>query len=104
MSEWLLIVLMAVVTYIPRFLPFALAGRIRIPDRLEQALDFVPIAVLTAIIAQASLYRGGVLDLSPANYHALAALVAFVVALLTRHLFATIAAGLIAFAVLKLLF
>jgi branched-subunit amino acid transport protein len=102
-NAWLLIGLMAVVTFIPRYLPFALAGRIRIPARLEQALDFVPIAVLTAIIAQASLYRGGTLDLSLANYHALAALVAFVVALLTRHLFATIAAGLVAFALLKLL-
>ena len=104
MNEWLLIFLMAAVTYIPRYLPFALAGRIRIPARLEQALDFVPIAVLTAIIAQASLYRDGVLNLSLGNYHALAALVAFVVALLTRHLFATIAAGLIAFGLLKLLF
>jgi len=103
MNEWLLIALMAVVTYLPRYLPFALAGRIRIPARLEQALDFVPIAVLTAIIAQASLYRGGELDLTLGNYHALAALVAFAVALATRHLFATIAAGLIAFALLKLL-
>ena len=103
MNPWLLIGLMAVVTFVPRYLPFALAGRIRIPARLEQALDFVPIAVLTAIIAQASLYRGGALDLSLENYHALAALVAFVVALLTRHLFATIAAGLVAFALLKLL-
>ena len=103
MNVWLLIGLMALVTYIPRYLPFALAGRIRIPARREQALDFVPIAVLTAIIAQASLYRGGALDLSLENYHALAALVAFVVALLTRHLFATIAAGLVAFALLKLL-
>jgi len=103
MNEWLLIALMALVTYVPRYLPFALAGRIQIPAKLEQALDFVPIAVLTAIIAQASLYRGGVLDMSLGNYHALAALVAFVVALLTRHLFATIAAGLVAFAILKLL-
>ena len=103
MNPWLLIGLMAVVTFVPRYLPFALAGRIRIPARLEQALDFVPIAVLTAIIAQASLYRGGALDLSLENYHALAALVAFVVALLTRHLFATIAAGLVAFVLLKLI-
>jgi len=102
MNEWLLIALMALVTYVPRYLPFALAGRIQIPAKLEQALDFVPIAVLTAIIAQASLYRGGVLDMSLGNYHALAALVAFVVALLTRYLFATIAAGLVAFAILKL--
>ena len=103
MNVWLLIGLMALVTYIPRYLPFALAGRIRIPARLEQALDFVPIAVLTAIIAQASLYRGGALDLSLENYHALAALVAIVVALLTRHLIATIAAGLVAFVLLKLI-
>ena len=84
MNIWLLIALMAVVTYLPRYLPMALAGRVRLPPPVEQALDFVPIAVLTAIIAKA----------------ALAALAA---ALLWRRLFVTIAVGLACYAGLKLL-
>ncbi len=103
MNEWLLIALMALVTFLPRYLPFALAGRVRIAPWLEHALGFVPIAVLTAIIAQASLIRDGAMSLEWGNYHALAALVAFAVSLLTRHLFLTIVCGLAAFVLLKLL-
>jgi branched-subunit amino acid transport protein len=102
-NEWLLIAFMALVTYLPRYLPFAFAGKIKLPETLERALDFVPIAVLTAIVAQASLLRSGELDISLGNFHALAALAAFLVAVLTRKLFLTIAAGLLCFLLLRLL-
>jgi len=101
MNEYWLIALMALVTYIPRYLPFALAGRIRVPSELERALDFVPIAVLTAIIAQAAMVRGGEVDFGLDNLHALAALAAFVAALLWRKLFVTIAVGLLCFVALR---
>mgnify|MGYP001052819704 CR=1 FL=1 len=103
MNEWLLIGLMALVTYLPRALPLALAGRVRLPAALERGLDFVPIAVLTAIIAQTALIRNGSLDISLENHHAIAAAVAFAVALFTRHLFLTIVAGLACFALLGVL-
>jgi branched-subunit amino acid transport protein len=102
-SEWLLIFFMAVVTYLPRYMPFALVGRVRLPLAVERGLDFVPIAVLTAIIAQAAIVRGGELDFSLANYHALAALAAFVTALVWRRLSVTVAVGLACFAALRLL-
>jgi branched-subunit amino acid transport protein len=101
--EWLLITCMALVTYLPRYLPFALAGKVKLPATLERALDFVPIAVLTAIVAQSSLVRGGTIDFSLGNFHALAALAAFVAAVLTRKLFLTIATGLVCFGLLRLL-
>lgn len=104
MDEWLLIGLMALVTYLPRVLPFALADRLHLPPALERGLDFVPIAVLTAIIARASLIQNDALDISLGNYHAIAALAAFATALLTRHLFITITAGLACFAVLRIFF
>lgn len=103
MNEWLLIALMALVTYVPRYLPFALAGKMRLPATLEQALDFVPIAVLTAIIAQSALVRDGDVYLSLSNSHASAALAAFVAALLWQRLFVTIAVGLICFAMIRLI-
>ena len=103
MNEWLLIAGMALVTYLPRYLPFALAGKVKLPATLERALDFVPIAVLSAIVAQASLLRSGELDISLGNFHALAASAAFLVAVVTRKLFLTIAAGLLCFLLLRLL-
>jgi branched-subunit amino acid transport protein len=103
MNEWLLIGMMALVTYLPRYIPFALAGKVAMPSTLERALDFVPVAVLTSIIAQTALVTDGSVNFSLTNVHALAALAAFVTALLTRHLFATIVVGLLCFAGLRLL-
>lgn len=103
MNDWLLIFLMATATYLPRYLPFALAGKVSMPPMLERALDYVPIAVLTAIIAQAAIIQDGHLDISLENHHALAALAAFVVALAWRNLFLTIAVGLVSFSLLRLL-
>ncbi len=103
MNEWLLIGLMATVTFIPRYLPFALAGKVRMSPTLARGLDFVPIAVLTAIIAQASLIRGGDLHLGLDNYHALAALTSFLAALIWRRLFVSIVVGLGCFVILRLL-
>ena len=103
MNEWLLIFLMALVTFVPRYLPFALAGRLKISGTMERALGFVPIAVLTAIVAQTALVQDGSIDLSLGNHHAIATLAAFVVAVWTRHLFATIGVGLVVFGVLRVL-
>ena len=103
MNEWLLIGMMALVTYLPRYIPFALAGKVAMPSTLERALDFVPVAVLTSIIAQTALVSDGSVNFSLTNFPALAALAAFLTALLTRHLFATIVVGLLCFAGLRLL-
>ncbi len=101
MTDWGLIIAMALVTYLPRYLPMALAGRVGLPPRLVRALDFVPIAVLTSIVVPAALIRNGELALHLGNFHALAALAAFLVAVTTRRLFLTIAVGLLCFALLR---
>jgi branched-subunit amino acid transport protein len=104
LNEWLLIALMAAVTYLPRYLPLAMAGRVSLAPGMERALDFVPIAVLTAIVARSSLVRGGELAFSLDNFHGLAALAAFAVAVISRSLFLTIGAGLACFVLLRALF
>ncbi len=101
MSEWMLIVGMAVLTFIPRYLPMALAGKAVLPPLLERAFAYVPIAVLTAIIAQTVLIRDGALSLSLANPHLLAALAACAVAIWKKHLFLTIALGLVVYGVAR---
>ena len=52
MNEWIIIVAMGVLTFTPRYLPFAFAGKVKIPPIIEKALTFVPTAVLTSIITQ----------------------------------------------------
>jgi len=99
MNEWVLILGMMLVTFIPRFLPMAMADRFRIPAILRKALEFVPIAVLTAIIAQASLIHNGEFDLSFANAYLYGLVAAFVTALITKHMFKTIVVGLVVYAI-----
>ena len=102
MTEWMLITGMAVLTFGTRYLPFGLADRLVIPPLLERALKFVPIAVLTAIIAQASLIRDNQLTLSWENHHAVAALVAFGIALFSKNLLVTVVVGLVVFWVINI--
>ncbi|MFT5658769.1 MAG: branched-subunit amino acid transport protein [Gammaproteobacteria bacterium] len=97
MTEWMLIAGMAMLTFIPRYLPFGLAGRIHISPLMVRALHYVPIAVLSAIVSQATLMRGDELSLVLDNHHLIAAIVAFFVALISRHLFMTILCGLVTF-------
>ncbi len=102
MTEWLLIAGMAVVTFLPRYLPFALAGKVVIPPLIARALGFVPIAVLTVIIVQSAFIRQGELSLSFDNHYLVASVIAFFAALFTKQLNWTILLGLITFALLKL--
>lgn len=45
-----LILGMAAVTFLPRFLPMALVSRLAIPDRAKAFLEYVPVAVLSALV------------------------------------------------------
>ena len=102
MSTWWFLFFMRLVTFIPRYLPFGLAGRIKLPPLVVTALDFVPIAVLTAIVVQVSAIRDGVIRFDLGNHHLTAALVATVIALTSKNLFMTILGGLAVYAGLRL--
>ncbi|GAB6098221.1 AzlD domain-containing protein [Halanaerocella petrolearia] len=49
-SLWLLIIGMAVVTYIPRMFPLVLLQKIKLPSFIKQILEFIPYAALGALI------------------------------------------------------
>lgn len=101
MNEWTLIAGMAALTFGPRYLPLALAGRVKIPPLIEQALRFVPIAVLSAIITQTTLIHQGAVDFTLNNAHLLAAIAACLVAWFSRGLFLTVAIGLLTYGVAR---
>lgn len=101
MNEILLIMTMAIVTFVPRLLPFALASRLRLPKSMQQALSYVPIAILSVIIAQSIFYRDGVLALHIENPFLWSSLVAFITSLIQKRLFVTILMGLFSYFILK---
>ncbi|TWI55633.1 branched-subunit amino acid transport protein [Pseudomonas duriflava] len=101
MSEWLTIVGMATVTYLLRYSLFAWPG-LRFPPLVRQALHYVPIAVLSAIIVPGLLLPDGErLSLSLDNAYLLAGLACIVIAAWSRHLLATIGGGLLVFFLLR---
>jgi len=104
MTYWMLLIGMAILTYIPRYIPFALAGRIAIPPVLARALHYVPTAVLTCIIIKATLVHQGELQFSFENHYLIAAVVAFFTSLMTRNLLLTVIVGLACFGLMKWLF
>lgn len=98
-GEWILILGMTTLTFVPRYIPMALASRFHIPPLLAEALEFVPIAVLTTIIAQTTLVHNGQVHLSTDNAHLYGAVVALITAQLSKHLFLTIVTGLATYTV-----
>ena len=97
MNEVLLIVGMALVTFIVRYPMIALVGRIPLPETLIRALRYVPVAVLTAIIVPTVLMPQGELDVSLSNAYLYGAVAAGLIAWRTRNLLLTIALGMIVF-------
>jgi branched-subunit amino acid transport protein len=95
---------MVAVTFGIRYMLFAVADRIRLAPWIEDALKFIPPAVLTAITLPAVLLPKGEWYLSPANPYLIAALLSLAAGLLTRNLLATIAVGLAGFVVHRLVF
>jgi branched-subunit amino acid transport protein len=90
----LMVIGMALVTYLPRLLPaWFLQGR-RIPPFITAWLRYVPVAVLAALLLPSLLVADGKLNLAWDNLYLWAALPAALVALKTRSMFATVLAGM----------
>lgn len=95
MNYTLLILGMAAVTVFVKAALFVLGERVRLPALVQEALGFVPVTVLTAIIVPLVLAPGGQgLELSWRNPQLVAAVVAIVVCALTHRQLLTIVLGL----------
>ncbi|MGI6468214.1 MAG: AzlD domain-containing protein [Syntrophomonadaceae bacterium] len=55
----LIVVFMAVVTYMPRMLPLVFLRDIKMPPYLRSCLQFIPYAILGALIFPGALYSTG---------------------------------------------
>ena len=98
MNEFIIILGMAVVTYSVRYPPLASVGRIALPDPVMKALNFVPVAVLSAIILPAVLLvNSDQPDISLGNPYLVASLASALVAWRTKNLLWTILLGMAIF-------
>lgn len=96
MKIWLVILGVAMVTFLLRASFIVFADPHRFPQGFRQALKYVPPAVLAGLVMPGLLLREGALDLSPENPRWIAGLVAIAAAARARNTFAAIASGMAA--------
>jgi len=89
----LIIVGGAIVTFLPRVFPLVVLSKVNIPDRGKRWLHYIPVAVLAALLAQELLPIGEDTEWQPMRL--VAAVASFAIALLTKSLLFTVAAGVI---------
>lgn len=91
---WLTVLGVGLGTYALRLSFIVLWQRLRIPPVVHQALEYVPTAVLAALVLPALLRPEGVVDLSPDNLRLLAGVLAAAVAWFSRNVLLTLATGM----------
>jgi branched-subunit amino acid transport protein len=100
---WITILILGLMTFALRLSFILLEGRVTMPQTMRRALEFVPPAVLSAIIAPELVLHGGALDVSPGNARLLAGALAALVAWRTRNVLLTIGVGMAALLALRFL-
>lgn len=102
----LLILGMAVVTYLPRVLPLWLLSSRRLPPLFIRWLELIPPAVLAALLAPGLLLGKDAsgayfLNIGPNNVFLIAAIPTIVTGLITRSFFGTVAVGMLSVALIR---
>ena len=89
-----LILGMAVVTFLPRFLPMALFTRWVIPEKVQLLLEDLPVAILSAVVFPIFLFGGdGAFDLQPRFL--IAAIPIFIFAWKVRSIWGSVILGMV---------
>ena len=103
-QEVILIIGMMLVTFAARYPLMVLVGKIELPEQAFRALRYVPVAVLTAIIASEAFYRDSVLTVRLSNAYLYAGLITVLIAWRTKNLLMTIIGGMIVFFLWRMVF
>lgn len=93
-DDFLIILGMAIVTFLPRFLPLYVLTRLEVPRVVVTWLCYVPVSVLAALVVPGVLMQDRQFFVSAGNSYLLASVPAFLVALLTKNMLLTITAGM----------
>ena len=92
---------MALVTYLPRLIPAWLLRDKQLPPFLVAWLRSVPVAVLAALLLPSLLIEGGQINFSASNLYLWAAIPAAWVAWKKKSLFGTVVVGMLVVAIVR---
>lgn len=94
MEIFLLILLLALVTYLPRIIPLLILSRLNLPTLLLEWLSFLPVAILGALLLPILVMPEGEMFFSFHNPFLLAAFPTFLVAWKSKNLLLTVLLGM----------
>ncbi len=98
---WATVIIVGLLTFGIRLSFIVFLGKHSVAPMVQQALRFVPIAVLSALISSALFFPGGSLDLSSGNLRLITGLFAIAVAWRTRNVLLTIFGGMACLLILQ---
>ena len=104
MSEgllWVTIISIGLLTLGIRLSFMVFMDKMRVSPIAQQALGFVPVAVLSALIAPALFFPGGSLDVSFSNIRLIAGILSILVAWRTKNVLLTIFTGMACLLILQ---
>lgn len=94
----------ALVTFIPRVLPLVFLSKVKLPEWGEKWLNQIPVAVMSALLAQGLLITNNKVSIFDNIIKLLAALPAFIIAIKTKNLLVTVVVGIFSMMLLRLIF
>lgn len=95
---------MLVVTYLPRALPLTILSKVKLPQFILDVLQYIPVAILGALLLPSILMPEGTLNISLSNYTLITAVITCIVAFSFRKLFVTIVTGILCMFILNYFF
>lgn len=95
MRIWSIWIALGLLTFLTRLSFIAIFDKVEPPRTLRRALRFVPIAVLSAIIAPEILIRNGAMLTDPLDSKLIAGVLASLVAYFTKNTLLTILVGMV---------
>ena len=104
MSErllWITIIIVGLLTLGIRLSFMVFMSKMRVSPMAQQALRFVPVAVLSALIAPALFFPSGSLNVSLSNIRLIAGILAILVAWRTKNVLLTIFSGMACLLILQ---
>ena len=94
---YVIIIGMAIVTYITRETPFLILGNKKLGSKVVLWLSFIPVSVMSALLMPELLIKSGdeaILNLSVDNLYIWAGAATFIVAFIFKNFFLTIIFGM----------
>ncbi len=95
MTIWLIMLGLAVGTFLIRISFILVLGRRQVPPLLSRALRFIPASILSALVVPQILTRNNALQISLSNPQLIAGIIAGLVAWRTKNVLFTILTGMI---------